>query len=76
MRKNKHINRYCVDCGTDVSRCAERCTKCRGKQEYFHTKASSVNPKYTEPRGSKMRKVLGLKPTEFGMSRGYGLDIV
>jgi len=67
-RKNQHIQRNCVECGDEVSRYAERCIKCRGKKEYFNAN-SSVNPRFTEPRGSKMRKTLGLEPTNFEGNR-------
>jgi len=73
-RKNAHVQKHCVDCGTEVSRYAERCTHCRGNQKYFNAK-STVDTRFTTPRGSKKRKALGLEPLDFSASRGYGLEV-
>ena len=65
-RENTNNQRYCVDCNTEVSRYADRCVECRGKHNGFKERKSSINPMYLNPRGSKMRKELGLKEIEYG----------
>jgi len=74
----KHTNK-CKDCGTDVAYDSVRCLDCSTYTRYGNRNTErykgTMDAKWTTPRGSKQRKALGLPPLDFGVSRGYGLEV-